>query len=52
MFVTRDQGEQLTNIELRIDTMLPEYRIPAYESARPKAKRAEWTGGFSNSPTT
>ncbi len=49
-FVTRDQGEQLTNIELRIDTMLPEYRIPEYESARPKEKRAEWTGGFSNSP--
>lgn len=50
-FVTRDQGEQLTNIELRIDTMLPEYKIPEYESARPKEKRAEWTGGFSNSPT-
>ena len=49
-FVTRDQGEQLTNIELRIDTMLPEYKIPNYESARPKAARAEWTGGFSNSP--
>lgn len=50
-FVTRDQGEQLTNIELRIDTMLPEYKIPEYESARPKAKRPEWTGGYSNSPT-
>ena len=49
-FVTRDQGEQLTNIELRIDTMLHEYKIPDYESARPKAKRAEWSGGFSNSP--
>lgn len=49
-FVTRDQGEQLTNIELRIDKMLPEYKIPDYEAARPKAKRAEWTGGFSNSP--
>ena len=51
-FVTRDQGEQLTNIELRIDTMLPEYKIPDYEAARPKARRAEWTGGFSNSPIT
>lgn len=49
-FVTRDQGEQLTNIELRIDKMLPEYKIPDYEAARPKAQRAEWTGGFSNSP--
>ena len=51
-FVTRDQGEQLTNIELRIDTMLPEYKIPDSEAARPKARRAEWTGGFSNSPIT
>jgi ATP-dependent RNA helicase DeaD len=51
-FVTRDQGEQLTNIELRIDAMLPEYRIPAYESARPKEKRADWSGGFSNSPVS
>jgi ATP-dependent RNA helicase DeaD len=48
-FVTRDQGEQLTNIELRIDSMLAEYKIPKYESARPKEKRTEWTGGFSNS---
>lgn len=47
-FVTRDQGEQLTNIEVRINTMLPEYRLPDYESARPKAKRAT-SSGFSNS---
>lgn len=51
-FVTRDQGEQLTNIELRINTMLPEYKIPDYEAARPKERRAEWTGGFSNSPVS
>ena len=51
-FVTRDQGEQLTNIELRINTMLPEYKIPGFESARPKERRAEWTGGFSNSPVS
>lgn len=49
-FVTRDQGEQLTNIELRINNMLPEYKLPDYEAARPKARRPEWTGGFSNSP--
>jgi ATP-dependent RNA helicase DeaD len=47
-FVTRDQGEQLTNIEIRINAMLPEYRLPNYESARPKAKRTT-SGGFSNS---
>lgn len=51
-FVTRDQGEQLTNIELRINNMLPEYKIPDYEAARPKQRRAEWTGGFSNSPVS
>lgn len=47
-FVTRDQGEQLTNIEIRINSVLQEYRLPNYESARPKAKRAT-SGGFSNS---
>lgn len=51
-FVTRDQGEQLTNIELRINNMLPEYKIPDYEAARPKQRRPEWTGGFSNSPVS
>ncbi|HLQ43644.1 MAG TPA: DEAD/DEAH box helicase, partial [Planctomycetaceae bacterium] len=49
-FVTREQGEQLTNIEIRINTMLPEYKIPGYESARQKAPRQTATAfeGFSN----
>jgi ATP-dependent RNA helicase DeaD len=38
-FVTREQGEQLTNIEMRINTMLPEYRLPDYEAFRPRTPR-------------
>jgi ATP-dependent RNA helicase DeaD len=38
-FVTRDQGEQLTGIEKRINTMLPEYRIEDFESFRPRERR-------------
>jgi ATP-dependent RNA helicase DeaD len=38
-FVTRDQGEHLTNIEKRINTMLPEYRVDGYEAYRPSKPR-------------
>lgn len=38
-FVTREQGEQLTGIEKRINTMLPEYRIEDFEAFRPRAPR-------------
>jgi ATP-dependent RNA helicase DeaD len=38
-FVTREQGEQLTNIEKRINCMLPEYLIDGYEAYRPQAPR-------------
>lgn len=38
-FVTREQGEQLTNIEKYINHMLPEYRIEGYESYRPRKPR-------------
>jgi len=34
-FVTRDQGDQLTNIEMRINQLLPEYSLKEYEAARP-----------------
>jgi ATP-dependent RNA helicase DeaD len=34
-FVTREQGGELTRIEMRINTMLQEYLIPGYELARP-----------------
>ncbi len=38
-FVTREQGDQLTSIEARINQLLPEYRLEGFESARPKAPR-------------
>jgi ATP-dependent RNA helicase DeaD len=38
-FVTREQGEQLTGIEKRINTMLPEYRVEDFEAFRPRAPR-------------
>ncbi len=48
-FVTREQGEQLTNIEIRINNMLPEYQIPDFESARPVIRKTmNDVEGFSN----
>lgn len=38
-FVTKEQGDQLTNIEMRINTLLPEYKIDDYESFQPKQRR-------------
>jgi ATP-dependent RNA helicase DeaD len=38
-FVTREQGDQLTSIEARINQLLPEYRLEGFESARPKPPR-------------
>jgi len=38
-FVTRDEGQQLTNIEKRINTLLPEYIIDGFEAYRPRAPR-------------
>jgi ATP-dependent RNA helicase DeaD len=38
-FVTREQGEQLTAIEKRINSMLPEYRYENFEAFRPRAPR-------------
>jgi len=38
-FVTREQGDQLTNIEKRIDRMLPEYTIPGFEAYRARPPR-------------
>lgn len=35
-FVTREQGDQLTNIEMRINDMLPQYEIDGFEPARPQ----------------
>ena len=38
-FVTREQGEQLTAIEKRINQMLPEYEIAGYQAYRPQPPR-------------
>ncbi len=35
-FVTREQGDELTRIEMRINDMLPQYQIEGFEPARPK----------------
>jgi hypothetical protein len=37
--VTREQGEQLTSIEMRINQMLPEYQIEGFQPFRPRAPR-------------
>ncbi len=38
-FITREQGDLLTDIEKRINTMLPEYKIEGYEAFRPTTPR-------------
>ncbi len=38
-FVRLDQGGELTNIEMRINTVLPEYRVDGFEAYRPKEQR-------------
>lgn len=38
-FVTREQGEQLTAIEKRINQMLPEYEIKGFQAFRPSVPR-------------
>jgi ATP-dependent RNA helicase DeaD len=37
--VTREQGEQLTAIEMRINKMLPEYQLDGFQAFRPAPKR-------------
>jgi len=37
-FVTLAQGHELTNIEMRINTVLPQYTVDNFESFRPKDK--------------
>ncbi|GAB4134893.1 MAG: DEAD/DEAH box helicase [Planctomycetaceae bacterium] len=38
-FVTREQGNQLTNIEMRINQLLPEYSIEGFQAYRPTSPR-------------
>jgi ATP-dependent RNA helicase DeaD len=37
--ITREQGEQLTEIEKRINVMLPEYKLEDFEAFRPRTPR-------------
>ena len=37
-FVTREQGGELTNVEKRINNVLPEYQIEGFEATRPVTK--------------
>ncbi|MEQ9409604.1 MAG: DEAD/DEAH box helicase [Fuerstiella sp.] len=37
-FVRLDQGGELTNIEMRINTVLPEYRVDAFEAYVPRER--------------
>jgi ATP-dependent RNA helicase DeaD len=38
-FATKEEGEQLTAIEMRINNLLQEYTIPGYDAYRPRAPR-------------
>ena len=38
-FVTKEQGGQLTNIEIRINTVLPTYELAGFEACRPGKPR-------------
>jgi ATP-dependent RNA helicase DeaD len=38
-FVTRDQGDQLTKIEIRVNRLLPTYEVPNFEPARPRERK-------------
>lgn len=40
-FVCRDEGDQLTNIEMRINKLLPRYEFANFEPARPVTRRTE-----------
>lgn len=40
LFVTKDQGDQLTKIEKRINQMLPEYQLNGFEAFRSSGTRA------------
>ena len=38
-FVTRDQGDQLTKVESRVNQLLPQYETPGFEAARPRERK-------------
>ena len=47
-FVRMDQGGELTNIEIRINTVLPEYRVDGFEAYRPKERTNKKVRSFGN----
>lgn len=47
-FVTLAQGNELTNIEMRINTVLPQYTVEGFESFRPKDKPRREVRRFGN----
>ncbi len=47
-FVTLAQGNELTNIEMRINTVLPQYTVADFESFRPKDKTLRQVRRFGN----
>jgi ATP-dependent RNA helicase DeaD len=38
-FVTKEQGDELTRIEMRINKMLPEYLVDGFQAYRPAPPR-------------
>ena len=38
-FVTADQGDQLTNIEIRINKLLPEYTVDGFQAFTPRPRK-------------
>ena len=38
-FVTREQGDELTRIEIRVNKELTEYTVPEYEAYRQRSPR-------------
>lgn len=47
-FVTLAQGNELTNIEMRINTVLPQYEVDNFESFRPKERPRRQVRRFGN----
>lgn len=38
-FATREQGDQLTKIEIRVNKLLPVYSVPNFEATRPRERK-------------
>lgn len=49
-FVTREEGQQLTNIEKRTGVLLEPYQIPGYDACRPKSSYSARTAEPASEP--